>query len=834
MSEKNTDYYMQKAYESIFNHEYHTEANNELFSQLIPDGWDIINDTLIIIENKRLIKDKTKGRNQLFTYYDKLRDNIKDNIEFSNYDYYLILGLGNNKKSFKYLIYDADKQETKLTLQDVYDKMQIKTGFSEKDIRNLNQYLYDNSITLSKSQKTLFIASVLISLKIDDKILDGYDESTNSFLIADRMIDIINNYYEDPLFTNNFNFIKKSIHNKHLYHIFNVINIDIKKYGKDILNQFYSEFCIWDRNNDGKLGIVLTPDDIVDIIVNESFKYYYELNGNKDNIKVIDFCMGTGSFLIKSSNYTKLLYGCENGDERYSLAKCNFILNDLDYNNLKYDSCFNVKYNNNYFDISIINPPFSNRCQDELNPNNTTNWKSYTKEQRFIMYQLELLKVGGIGCCIVPRSNFNNSVKKINDFKYEFMKQAKILKYYKCNDKVFMPNASVECVIIIYQKINKLDNPLDSNVEFVDYSNDGFKITNNTRIKNTEPKLITSNKTLSWNDDFNYVQDNNESIDIVKLIKRDQMDKIYYDGINQLEKLNDTKEFDNNLMKVKLSDFLEPIKLKTFKVSEDGIYPLYGATKLNKETGKCNSYSIDTYNNEDSIIKLNGLCLIGKTGNGGAGYLNIYKGKFGITSTVLPCKIKTKLSDLNLSFISVQLHKVFSRFNNFTLKDLNTEVNVVMDESLIKPFEIRIDDIDESDFKIKEWKEFKISDLMDLLPNRKLIGNKETPKGPYPLISTAQFNYGIIKYVNNYEYDGENHKYITCAMTGSSGSSFYQPFKFMVTDRVRVLEIKENVNFDPKIIALIMNHLLTKRYSYTNGLSINKLMNEIIKIPIFE
>ena len=157
MSEKNTDYYMQKAYESIFNHEYHTEANNELFNSLIPDGWDIINDTLIIIENKRLIKDKTKGRDQLFNYYDKLRDNIKDNIEFSNYDYYLILGLGNNKKSFKYLIYDADKQETKLTLQDVYDKMQIKLGFSEKDIRNLNQYLYDNSITLSKSQKTLLL-----------------------------------------------------------------------------------------------------------------------------------------------------------------------------------------------------------------------------------------------------------------------------------------------------------------------------------------------------------------------------------------------------------------------------------------------------------------------------------------------------------------------------------------------------------------------------------------------------------------------------------------------------------------------------------------------------
>ena len=154
----------------------------------------------------------------------------------------------------------------------------------------------------------------------------------------------INDYFSDSLFTNNFNFIKKSIHNKHLYHIFNTIKVDIKQYGKDILNQFYSEFCIWDRNNDGKLGIVLTPDDIVDLMVNESFKCYCEVNNelNSSNIKLIDFCTGTGSFLIKGSKFTKSLYGCECGDERYSLAKCNFILHDLDYHNLKYNSCLKL------------------------------------------------------------------------------------------------------------------------------------------------------------------------------------------------------------------------------------------------------------------------------------------------------------------------------------------------------------------------------------------------------------------------------------------------------------------------------------------------------------
>ena len=266
------------------------------------------------------------------------------------------------------------------------------------------------------------------------------------------MIDIINNYYEDPLFTINFHFIKKSLHNKHLYHIFSVIKNDIKCYGKDILNQFYSEFCIWDRNNDSKLGIVLTPDDIVDLMVTKSFDYYYQFNGKIINPSLIDFCTGTGSFLIKGSKFTNSLYGCEIGDERYSLAKCNFILNNLNCSNLKYNSCFNEKYESNYFDVSIINPPFSNKCQDELNPNNKTNWKSYTKEQRFIMYQVELLREGGIGCCIVPRNNFNNNIKANNEFKKNLMNYCQILEVITCNNKVFVPNANVECTILIFRK----------------------------------------------------------------------------------------------------------------------------------------------------------------------------------------------------------------------------------------------------------------------------------------------------------------------------------------------------------------------------------------------
>ena len=829
MSEKNTDHYMQNAYESIFNHEYHTETN-PIFNGLIPNGWDIIDNILIIIENKRLIKDKNKGRDQLFNYYDNILDDIK-----TKYNSYLILGLGSNKKSFKYVIYDSNKNETKLTLQDLLLKAKPKHLFNEKEIRNLNQYLYDNSITLSKSQKTLFIASVLICLKIDENILSDYDESSNSYLIADKMITVINDYFSDSLFTNNFNFIKKSIHNKHLYHIFNTIKVDIKQYGKDILNQFYSEFCIWDRNNDGKLGIVLTPDDIVDLMVNESFKCYCEVNNelNNSNIKLIDFCTGTGSFLIKGSKFTKALYGCECGDERYSLAKCNFILHDLDYHNLKYNSCFNEPYESNYFDISIINPPFSNKCKDSLNPNNTVNWNNYTKEQRFIMYQLELLKIGGIGCCIVPRSNFNNNIKATNNFKHEFMKYIKILKYYKCNNKVFMPNANVECVIIIYQKVIKSLEPNKSlNVQIIDYSNDGYKLKKNIRIKESEPKLVTYYKDLQWDDDFNELQEDNNYPDIIKLLLKDKIDREYYqilDKINENKAINENAISNKtNLRTIKLSDFLEPIKLKTFQNDINGTYPLYGATKLNKESGKCINYSIDTFNNDDLLIQLYGICLIGRTGNGGAGYLNVYKGIFGITNSVLPCKIKIKLSELNLLFISVQLHKIFNRSNCFTAKDLNINVNIIIDESKINIPKLQIDSIKEQ--SIKEWKEFRISELLEVVNVKKRFKVEDSIDGNYPLVTRSSKNNGISKFINDYSV---NFNSFTIAPSGSTGYCFYHDYWIAVDGSLKVFKLKE-INIEPKLIALLITDKLTSKYSYVNGLTNDKILNEIINVPIFE
>ena len=653
MSEKNTDYYMQKEYELVFKHEYHTETNSELFDSLIPDGWDIINDNLIIIENKQLIKDKTKGRDQLFNYY----DNIKDN----HYQTYLILGLGCNKKSFRYVIYDSNKNETTLTLDNIYESLHIKPKIDEKEIRDLNQYLYDNSITLSKSQKTLFIASVLLCLKIDDKILDGYDESTNSFLIADRMIDIITTYYDDSLFSNMFYFIKKSIHNKHLYHVFSVIKNDIKLYGKDILNQFYSDFCVWDRNNDGKMGIVLTPDDIVDLMVTKSFDYYYQFN-KEPNPKVIDFCTGTGSFLIKCSKFTNSLYGCECGDERYSLCKCNFILNDLDVKNLSYGSCFNINYQSDYFDISIINPPFNNKCKDELNTNNKTNWKSLSKEQRFIMYQVELLRENGIGCCIVPRSNFNNTIKSVNEFKEKLMNYCQILEVINCNSKVFVPNANVECTILIFRKYNQIKNQSistkNNQTKIIDYSDDGYKVKKNIRLFDHKPVIREQFKVLKSTDDWNYynqfniIQDNilNQMINeynndynysfnkylINKNLHCKEHNKMMFEEFIKYSKVTNWKV-------IRINEYFETVKVKSLKINEccDGIYPLISSCSGNN--GICKY--INKYLVEGEFISV--------ARNGSVGSSFYQNGQISITTDIILLK---PLKDINLHLVAMILN----------------------------------------------------------------------------------------------------------------------------------------------------------------------------------
>ena len=666
-SEKITDHNMLSAFEKIFNVSYNTSGNIKLFKSKIPDGWFEFDNKLLIIENKKDLKDKRDGLKQLLNYY-LIASKTE---EFKKYKQcFLILGCGTSK-DFKYWIYSMDNnniKETKYKLKDLKTK-DYKPSFDLKEIHEFNQYLYNCGINLPKNQKTLFVAAILLCLKINPKFLISYDDSDKGFIIADKIIDTIKDYYQDLTFAKSFEFIKYNLHNKELFDLINIVSFDVKKYGIDILKQFYNEFMIYDKNNDSKSGVVLTPHDIVELMVKS-------LNIKKGE-SVADFCTGTGSFLVEASKYTDNLIGCENGEERYALAKCNFILKDLSIEHLYFNNCFNQQFES--YDHIILNPPFSCNSSDNGEIEDLYGWRKLKNEQKFVIYQLQYLKDGGIGCCIIPRSNFNNSTSKSNNFKKILLDNCQIIKIINCNSKVFAPAANVECTICVFKKCKSLN--FES--EIIDYSDDGYTVKKNIRLKTSEPNPKSYKTVLKLNEDWNYIQ----LLDIPKDIKQ---------------------------------------LIANFNIDYNTI--------INKQ------------------------------------------------------------------------------------KILNNNYNISYTE-YIKIGEVR------------EWREIKINDYFDFVKNYKTFQVQNSEDGEYPLITRSALNNGITKYINDYSLDGE---YLTIAPSGSSGSTFYHNGKFAVDKMLKVLKLKKDKNLDLKLFSLMANYYLTKKYNYNNGLTEEKIKNEIINYPILE
>ena len=90
-SEKITDHIMLSKFEKVFNVSYNTIENPKLFKSKIPDGLFEHNNNLFIFENKKLLKDKRKGLEQLLNYYLM----ASKTEEFKKYKQcFLILGCG--------------------------------------------------------------------------------------------------------------------------------------------------------------------------------------------------------------------------------------------------------------------------------------------------------------------------------------------------------------------------------------------------------------------------------------------------------------------------------------------------------------------------------------------------------------------------------------------------------------------------------------------------------------------------------------------------------------------------------------------------------------------
>ena len=668
-SEKITDHRLISKFEEVFKCRYNTAGNDKLFGSKIPDGWFEYDNNLFIIENKKLTKKQDKAYDQVVKYY-----NIaKETEEFKKYkECYLIIGYGT--EFFKYEIYSTIDDNIELidkTLEDFKNPL-IDNIYDPNNTHVFNDYLFKYKIDMS-SNEIFFVIAVLLCRKINPDLASRFNEKTNKFVIAEYLTNFIKEYYKDILFSASFDFMKYNLDNIHLYELIKMLNFDIRYYTNDILNQFYSEFVAYVE--EPEVGIVLTPHDIVELMVREL--------DIKKGESIADFCTGTGSFLIEASKYTDKLIGCEDKEDLYTIAKSNFILHDLNTDKLYYNNCFNQKFE--MYDHIILNPPFSLNCGDNEEIKDIYGWRDFKEERKFIIYQLQHLKNGGTGCFIIPRKNFNNSQSYSFKFKKTLLKYCDILKIYNCNNKVFKPIASTECIICVFRK-SKTKN---FKTEIIDYSNDGHIIKNNKRIKKTEPTIKSYKNILDYKDDWNYqnIRNNNIILPNVKFIfytlfknehsirfNKYMIEKDYSKLSKECEYFKDKVDSLENIkfkewVEIKISDYFDFVDVEnTFEIKKscDGIYPLISSTSKNNGIAKfIDSYSIDIPE------------CITVARNGTAGSCFYQSGKFAITGDVVILKLKEgKTLDLKLFSVLVTyfLTKKYDWSNKLSTKKLNKEI----------------------------------------------------------------------------------------------------------------------------------------------------------------
>ena len=698
---------MMTEFKKIFNCEYFTTENKRLFKDTVPFGWFECDNKLLIINYEYYAKDESLSLKQAIKYYNV----AKETEEFKKYkDCYLVVGCGT--KSFKCKIFstiNGDIKEIGKTLDylkiifgdnitstdETLEDLKIveckdKKIFDPKIAHKFNQYLYDKDIKMSIHIKTFFATSILLCRKANPRIISFLDKKDNGIIIANYLVELLNKFYKDELLTQQFKFMEYNLNNTHLYNLIKMLDFDIKEYSNDILNQFYSEFMIRDvkgNNKKSKKGIVLTPYDIVELMVREL--------DIKKGESVADFCTGTGSFLIEASKYTDNLIGCEKKEDLYTIAKSNFILHDLNTDKIIFNNCFNQKFE--MYNHIILNPPFGIQCEDDKKIKDIYNWRHFDTEQKFIIYQLQHLKENGTGCFIIPRSNISNSDKS-EEFKKVLLKNCQILKIFTCKDDVFYPNASVECVIIVIKKCKSVEK---YETEIIDYTNDGYVISKKKRIKKSEPVIKSYKIILDYKDDWKF--DNQKYLENTELpnIKKIQINLLNDEFKNKIKKYEEIKDYSNmakefrihkdnlsnlkvkefkEVIRIKLTDLLEYLQVKKYSGSEKpGRIPLYGATIKHVPSQFIENYSYDTSESEDEITRENGIIMINNTGNGGAGFCFIHKGKFAILNTVTIFKMKRIIDPINAYYIGEQLHKVYNHSNSFSLEKFKVQyVNYII------------------------------------------------------------------------------------------------------------------------------------------------------------
>ena len=433
-------------------------------------------------------------------------------------------------------------------------EVRTKSSFNPHEFNN---YIYNNFPSISSNEKMLLIVCVLLTISSNVQLKEPIElrclEVERSYGMEDYFKFIMNQPYNQAI-KECFKYFK-DIRHDNLTSILLKCFIEISHWSFK-LAQGKSIKQTLTRNE----GAVLTPQDIVDLMINELDIKSFDV--------VCDPCCGTGSFLINSLSKTQQLIGNELDLTRSIVAKHGLLISGITNPIVTQVDCLSIDYVPS-FDWLLMNPPYDHQ-----------------REQSFCLKFIDLARKGG--AVIIPISNFRNE-----EFKSRLCQICNPIKLIILNNKVFVPIANIQTAILIFDKQQSSAND-GLHLEVYNFMNDGFevKINKGRVFKSVEtPKLMKTvhDSSEAW-DTMSETINTNETVEKLmsslkqELINR-QIDKFLTEvstvkptfgtTINYTLSLPEVNK--SNIQWFNFNDIFEFIN--TTRINDDNNdYPLFGAT----------------------------------------------------------------------------------------------------------------------------------------------------------------------------------------------------------------------------------------------------------------
>lgn len=252
---------------------------------------------------------------------------------------------------------------------------------------------------------------------------------------------------------------------------------------EDYLGRFYGEFMSYSGGDGQTLGIVLTPKHITDL--------FCELIDIKATDIILDPCAGTAGFLIAAMHHMlknaqnddqiknikqRQLHGLELQPYMFTIATTNMILRGDGKSNLLNSNFLNETPSKLQLlgaTVGMMNPPYSQGSKKDPN----------LFEISFTEHMLDSLAKGARGVVIVPQSSMTGKTKHEQSVKENILKKHTLEGVITLNKDTFYGVGTMPCIAIFTAGER---HPQSKKVKFIDFRDDGFKVSPHIGLIETE------------------------------------------------------------------------------------------------------------------------------------------------------------------------------------------------------------------------------------------------------------------------------------------------------------------------------------------------------------